>query len=97
MNEGIRLGLQEDREKRSESLGRTAQWHGKAALSSLPAYLTVQLMRFFYKVATQKRAKIVRRVLLPFLCIRPGEMVTVAYPAPRLCQQPSSGIYSTYI
>lgn len=62
MNEGIRLGLQEDREKHSESLGRTAQWHGTAALATLPAYLTIQIMRFFYKVATQQRAKIMRRV-----------------------------------
>lgn len=62
MNDGIRLALTEDREKHSESLGRTAQWSGKATLSALPAYLTVQIMRFYYKVATQQRAKIMRRV-----------------------------------
>jgi hypothetical protein len=64
INEGIRLGLTEDREKRSESLGRTAQWKGNASLSSLPAYLTVQIMRFYYKVQAQQRAKIMRKVLL---------------------------------
>ena len=67
LNEGIRLGLQEDREKHSESLGRTAPWSGKASLSTLPAYLTIQIMRFYYKVATQQRAKIMRRVRISSL------------------------------
>lgn len=76
MNEGIRLGLTEDREKHSESLGRTAQWSGTAALSALPAYLTVQIMRFYYKVAAQQRAKIMRRVLLPPFLLMKSENTT---------------------
>jgi ubiquitin carboxyl-terminal hydrolase 14 len=62
MHEGIHLGLVEDREKHSESLGRTAAWRGEARLADLPAYLTVQVMRFYYKVQQQQRAKIRRKV-----------------------------------
>jgi ubiquitin carboxyl-terminal hydrolase 14 len=64
IGDGIRLGLTDDREKHSASLGRTAQWKGNASLTALPAYLTVQIMRFYYKVQAQQRAKIMRKVPL---------------------------------
>lgn len=62
LHEGIRLGLVEDREKRSEALQRTAAWRGDARLSELPAYLSTQVVRFFYKVQVQQKAKIMRKV-----------------------------------
>ena len=62
LQEGIRLGLVEDREKRSDTLQRTAAWRGDARLSELPAYLTIQVVRFFYKVQAQQKAKIMRKV-----------------------------------
>eukprot|EP00892_Ulva_mutabilis_P003323 jgi/Ulvmu1/1362/UM011_0090.1 len=65
LHEGIRLGLVEDREKRSEGLQRTAAWQGEARLSTLPAYLTIQVVRFFYKVQLQQKAKIRRKVAFP--------------------------------
>ena len=34
-------------EKHSESLGRNAQYKKSSKLSRLPAYLTIQLVRFF--------------------------------------------------
>ena len=40
---GIKLSLVEDREKTSETLGRTAAWTGAARISVLPPYLTVQV------------------------------------------------------
>lgn len=62
LHEGIRLGLVEDREKSSEVLQRTAMWRGDARLAELPAYLSTQVVRFFYKVQAQQKAKIMRKV-----------------------------------
>ena len=105
LTEGIRLGLQDDREKNSEKLGRLALFavrsrsccrghrpslsmgtavsllpvqavlavetqavdkevavQGSSAISRLPQYLTAQMVRFFYKVDTQQKAKILRKV-----------------------------------
>lgn len=35
---------------------------GFSAISKLPPYLTTQMVRFFYKVDTQQKAKILRKV-----------------------------------
>ena len=35
---------------------------GSSAISRLPPYLTAQMVRFFYKVDTQQKAKILRKV-----------------------------------
>jgi ubiquitin carboxyl-terminal hydrolase 14 len=43
LHEGIKLGLVQDREQRVEALGRDALFHGNAAISHLPPYLTVQV------------------------------------------------------
>ena len=36
---------------------------GSSAISMLPRYLTAQMVRFFYKVDTQQKAKILRKVI----------------------------------
>ena len=36
---------------------------GSSAISRLPRYLTAQMVRFFYKVDTQQKAKILRKVI----------------------------------
>ena len=41
---------------------------GSSAISRLPQYLTAQMVRFFYKVDTQQKAKILRKVT-PVLCL----------------------------
>ncbi len=38
---------------------------GSSAISRLPPYLTAQMVRFFYKVDTQQKAKILRKVTNP--------------------------------
>lgn len=38
---------------------------GKSEIQRLPPYLTVQMVRFFYKVDVQQKAKILRKVLSP--------------------------------
>mmetsp|Transcript_18136 Transcript_18136/g.50816 ORF Transcript_18136/g.50816 Transcript_18136/m.50816 type:complete len:526 (+) Transcript_18136:3-1580(+) len=62
LHEGILLGLRDDREKMSEKAGRTCLWKGTSLITRLPTYLTVQLVRFFYKVDTQNKAKVLRKV-----------------------------------
>ena len=60
--EGIRLGLQADREQNSAALQTLAKFKGEAKIESLPPYLTVQMVRFFYKADVQQKAKILRKV-----------------------------------
>lgn len=67
LGEGLRLGLQGDREKTSAQLGRLAAFRGEAAVASLPPYLTVQMVRFFYKADVQQKAKILRKVTFPLV------------------------------
>lgn len=69
LGDGIKLGLQVEREQNSDKLGRLAVFQGEAAVARLPPYLTVQMMRFFYKTATQSRAKIMRSVRPPALAM----------------------------
>ena len=62
LHQGIALGLQDDREKRSEALGRTALFKGTSLLTRLPPNLTVQMVRFFFKTSNQEKAKILKKV-----------------------------------
>eukprot|EP00798_Chlamydomonas_sp_ICE-L_P028982 gene28982-32170_t len=68
LHEGIKLGLKDDREKASEALGRTALFTGSSVITRLPSYLPVQLVRFFYKVDTQNKAKVLRKNKAKVLC-----------------------------
>lgn len=47
---------------RSEALGREALFTGGSAITALPPYLTVQMVRFYYKADVQQKAKILRKV-----------------------------------
>ena len=62
VTEGIKLGLKDDREKNSEKLGRLAVYNGSSSITKLPPYITVQMVRFFYKVQAAQKAKILRKV-----------------------------------
>lgn len=46
---GIKEKLNEEIVKNSSKLGRDAKWNKKALISRLPAYVSVQMVRFFYK------------------------------------------------
>ena len=65
--EGLALGFRGDREKTSATLGRLANFRGVAQIQALPPYLTVQMVRFFYKADVQQKAKILRKVTFPML------------------------------
>ena len=65
ISDGINKSLTENIEKRSNILGRNAVWNKKRSISQLPQYITVQLVRFFWKQDKKKNAKIVRRIIFP--------------------------------
>ena len=46
---GIKEKMTEEIVKNSPILGRDAKWQKKALISRLPAYISIQLVRFFYK------------------------------------------------
>ncbi len=52
---------------RSEALDRTALFAGGSSVASLPPYLTVQMVRFYYKADVQQKAKILRKVRVSLL------------------------------
>lgn len=67
MVEGIKQSLEEKISKNSESLGREAVYVKSSKINSLPYYLTIQFVRFFWKTDTKMKAKIVKPVEFPFM------------------------------
>merc|ERR1712228_1001779 len=65
INDGIKKGFTENVEKNSNKLGRNAIWTKTKSISVLPKYISVQLVRFFWKQKTQKNAKILRKIIFP--------------------------------
>ena len=49
LQDGLKLGLEGTVEKHSSILGRDAIWLRKQRVASLPKYLCIQFMRFFWK------------------------------------------------
>uniref|UniRef100_A0A8C4QEL3 Ubiquitin carboxyl-terminal hydrolase n=1 Tax=Eptatretus burgeri TaxID=7764 RepID=A0A8C4QEL3_EPTBU len=64
---GLRGRLQEEITKNSPSLGRDAVYIKSSKISRLPAYLTIQMVRFFYKEKESVNAKILKDVKFPLL------------------------------
>ncbi|KAM6948965.1 ubiquitin carboxyl-terminal hydrolase 14 [Aplochiton taeniatus] len=64
---GLRLRLQEEITKLSPSLDRNALYIKSSKLSRLPAYLTVQMVRFFYKEKESVNAKVLKDVKFPLM------------------------------
>ncbi|KAI0560098.1 Ubiquitinyl hydrolase 1 [Gracilaria domingensis] len=63
--QGIMEGLEEKIEKRSEELERSVNWTRKNRMDSLPPFLVVQFVRFFWKPTEGVKAKILRNVSFP--------------------------------
>ncbi|EGG01722.1 ubiquitin C-terminal hydrolase [Melampsora larici-populina 98AG31] len=63
---GIQDGLQQPLQKDSPSLGRSAQYMQSSKISRLPSYLTVHMVRFFWRRDIAKKTKIMRKVKFPF-------------------------------
>ncbi|KAJ2741600.1 Vacuolar protein sorting-associated protein 41 [Coemansia sp. BCRC 34301] len=65
VGQGIGKGLEQVIEKRSESLGRNADYAAVSRVSRLPEYLTVAFNRFSWKASESVEAKIVKSVKFP--------------------------------
>lgn len=65
MISGIMNKMQEQITKKSPTLGRDAIYTKKSAISRLPAYLTIQFVRFYYKEKEAINAKILKEVMFP--------------------------------
>ncbi|XP_043277672.1 ubiquitin carboxyl-terminal hydrolase 14 [Venturia canescens] len=65
MHSGLRNKMQEQITKMSETLGRDAVYTKTSKISRLPAYLTIQFVRFFYKEKGAINAKILKDVKFP--------------------------------
>ncbi|ORY67467.1 ubiquitin carboxyl-terminal hydrolase [Pseudomassariella vexata] len=65
LTDGIKNGLIEQIEKRSDVLDRETTYTRTSKISRLPKYLTVHFVRFYWKRETQKKAKIMRKVTFP--------------------------------
>lgn len=57
--------LQEQITKQSPTLGRDAVYQKTSKISRLPAYLTIQFVRFFYKEKGSINAKILKDIKFP--------------------------------
>ncbi|KAH9301603.1 hypothetical protein KI387_013186, partial [Taxus chinensis] len=65
LHHGLKHGLKSELEKVSPVLGRTAVYLKESRINSLPSYLTVQFVRFFWKRESNQKAKILRKVNYP--------------------------------
>lgn len=66
LHNGVLESLDQKIEKNSATLGRSAMYTKSQRISRLPAYLTVNFVRFFWKPTEQVKAKILRKVKFPF-------------------------------
>jgi len=64
---GLKANLVEEIIKNSPKLERDAKYERRCALTRLPAYLTIQMVRFFYKEKDQVNAKILKDVKFPMI------------------------------
>ncbi|XP_018496806.1 ubiquitin carboxyl-terminal hydrolase 14 [Galendromus occidentalis] len=64
---GLKLRMQENITKMSPTLGRDAVYQKTSKLSRLPGYLTVSIVRFFYKEKEAVNAKILKDVKFPMM------------------------------
>ncbi|CAK9829309.1 Ubiquitin carboxyl-terminal hydrolase 14 [Anthophora retusa] len=65
MHSGLRNKMQEQITKMSPTLGRDAIYTKTSKISRLPAYLTIQFVRFYYKEKEAINAKILKDVKFP--------------------------------
>eukprot|EP00116_Pleurobrachia_bachei_P004991 sb/3465253/ len=65
MQLGLTMGLKENIEKTSPTLGRNAVYVKTSLVKRLPSYLTINFIRFFYKEKESINAKILKDVKFP--------------------------------
>ena len=67
LKQGVSEGLEETIEKTSDKLERSAPWKRTNRMHTLPPFLCVQFVRFFWKPNERVKAKILRNVQFPVL------------------------------
>lgn len=67
LHTGLKNRLEETIEKHSPALGRNAQYHKKLAISRLPGYITIQMVRFHFKQKEAVNAKVLKDVKFPVM------------------------------
>ncbi|XP_017484253.1 PREDICTED: ubiquitin carboxyl-terminal hydrolase 14 [Rhagoletis zephyria] len=65
MHSGLKSRMKEQLVKRSETLGRDANYIRTSLISRLPAYLTIQFVRFQYKGKEGINAKVLKDIKFP--------------------------------
>ncbi|XP_065667283.1 ubiquitin carboxyl-terminal hydrolase 14 isoform X2 [Hydra vulgaris] len=65
LNSGLKSRLKETITKASPVLGKDASYTKSSLISRLPAYLTIQFVRFFYKEKEKVNAKILKDIKFP--------------------------------
>jgi ubiquitin carboxyl-terminal hydrolase 14 len=65
MQSGLKAGLEGELVKNSPSLGHDARYQKTSKIKRLPAYLTIQMVRFFYKGKEAVNAKILKDIKYP--------------------------------
>uniref|UniRef100_UPI00066EFF80 UBIQUITIN CARBOXYL-TERMINAL HYDROLASE 6 n=2 Tax=Saccharomyces cerevisiae TaxID=4932 RepID=UPI00066EFF80 len=83
MRNGLLEGLNEKIEKRSDLTGANSIYSVEKKISRLPKFLTVQYVRFFWKRSTNKKSKILRKVVFPFQ-LDVADMLTPEYAAEKV-------------
>jgi ubiquitin carboxyl-terminal hydrolase 14 len=66
MMSGILDSLNQQLEKYSSTLNRTAVYDEKSRIDRMPAYLTTHFVRFYWRRDINKKTKIMRKVKFPF-------------------------------
>lgn len=69
--------------KRSDLTGANSIYSVEKKISRLPKFLTVQYVRFFWKRSTNKKSKILRKVVFPFQ-LDVADMLTPEYAAEKV-------------
>lgn len=64
--DGLKSDMEETIEKNNQELGKNCKYQIKRTITSLPKYLTIHFVRFFWKRETKKKSKILRKVQFPF-------------------------------
>lgn len=65
MQLGLTMGLKENIEKTSPTLGRNAVYVKTSNVNRLPSYLTINFIRFFYKEKENINAKVLKDIKFP--------------------------------
>ena len=74
LHSGLKGRLSEEIEKHSPSLDRNAKYEKSSKVDRLPGYLTIQMIRFFFKVSRHSLGTV---VVVNWVCVEPNFLPVV--------------------